>query len=91
MLLHLREVDFQEILKINEKSGLSEEGSDARDPVLGHFRRRFLKYFYITIVGAKIVPRKGACNSELNFAPKAQNLRCLGALIKKKQNTAKRP
>ena len=44
------------------------------DPVLGPFWRRFLKYFYITIVGAKIVLRKGACNSELNFAPKAQNL-----------------
>ena len=49
MLLHLREVDFQEILKINEKSGLSEEGTDARDPVLGPFRRHFLKYFYINI------------------------------------------
>ena len=42
--------------------------------VLRPFRRHFLKYFYITIVGAKIVLRKGACNSELNFAPKAQNL-----------------
>ena len=50
------------------------EGMIGLDPILGPFWRRFLKYFYITIVGAKIVLRKGACNSELNFAPKAQNL-----------------
>ena len=37
-----------------------------------HFWRRFFDFFYIDLVGAKIVLRKGACNSELNFAPKAQ-------------------
>ena len=36
-------IDFQEILKINEKSGLSEQGSDARDPILGHFWRQKMK------------------------------------------------
>ena len=36
MLLHLREVDFQEILKITKKSGLSEQESDA-GPDFGTF------------------------------------------------------
>ena len=57
-------IDFQEILEINEKSGLSEQGSDARDPILGHFWRQKMKKSYLGNVGAKIVLRKGACNSE---------------------------
>ncbi len=44
------------------------------DPVLGPFWETKFEKIHITIVGAKIVLRKGACNSELNFAPKAQNL-----------------
>ena len=41
-------------------------------PFWDHFGRTFLKYFYIDLVGAKLVLRKGASNIELNFAPKAQ-------------------
>ena len=41
---------------------------------MGQFWRHFFEKFHIDLVGAKIVLRKGACNIELNFAPKAQNL-----------------
>ena len=42
------------------------------DPVLGSLSETKNEKTYFDIVGAKIVLRKGACNSELNFAPKAQ-------------------
>ena len=57
-----------------KNSDLANKEATRGTPFWDIFGRFFLKYFYITIVGAKIVLRKGACNSELNFAPKAQNL-----------------
>ena len=53
--------------------------------------RRFFEKVYIDLVGAKIALRKGACNIELNFAPKAQIFLSLDWKCRPRRRPRRRP